>query len=85
MSEAGGGPISEMSETGARSATISSADDIASGSWGHGLHEIQGEELYEIPENTRIYEAPDQQRLEASGLNPYNPPGHNPDWRPTRG
>ncbi|PMD31605.1 hypothetical protein L207DRAFT_572798 [Hyaloscypha variabilis F] len=60
MSEAGGGSISEMSETGARSATISSADDIASGSRAYGMHELQGEEVYEIPEGTRRYEAPDQ-------------------------
>jgi hypothetical protein len=66
MSEAGGGPISEMSETGARSATISSADDIASGSRAHGMHELQGEEVYEIPEGTRRYEAPDQQVYKTS-------------------
>jgi hypothetical protein len=66
MSEAGGGPISEISETGARSATISSADDIANGSRGHGMHELQGEEVYEIPEGARRYEAPDQQVYEAS-------------------
>jgi hypothetical protein len=64
INEAGGSALSEMSS--ARSATISSVDDIARGSWGHGqAREIQGDQIYEAPEARRhelsgweLHEAP---------------------------
>jgi hypothetical protein len=82
INEAGGGPISEMSEAETRSATISSIKDITSGSWCLGAQEVQCSEVaegvirhevpegvrsYEVPEGTRRYEAPDQQVYEAPG------------------
>lgn len=86
INEAGGGPISEMSEDGTRSATISSVEDIASGSWGLSAQEMQGSEIHEVaegvnrhevPEGVRRYEVPEgTRRHEAPDQQVYEAPGH---------
>jgi len=80
-----------MSEDGTRYATISSVEDIASGSWGLGAQEMQGSEIHEVaegvnrhevPEGVRRYEVPEgTRRHEAQDQQVYEAPGYGSDWR----